>query len=165
MLNRLSAPGWSGLDHLIASQHGFAHMKSLVKKTRAKRLIAKWWQDHKEPIRAAMYSREVEKIKTFYEETKNQEAVMPKIRRFKRAVLYLQREMRGVLHRCEKTRKRLLAQYDKVEKKTLVELVRERIKSIDDAAKAAARMVLRGLFSFMPVSSQIVRMPDIGRSI
>ena len=115
-----------------------ARMKSLVKKTRAKRLIAKWWQDHKEPIRAAMYSREVEKIKTFYEETKNQEAVMPKIRRFKRAVLRLQREMRGVLHRCEKTRKRLLAQYDKVEKKTLVELVRERIKSIDDAAKAAA---------------------------
>ena len=93
-------------------------------------LIKKWWRVHEDIIRINMYNRAANKIKTFILDTKDVIPVMPAIYKYKRCVVALQRQMRSAIERNSVTRKKLLTQYDKVEKSLLVLLVREKVASI-----------------------------------
>jgi hypothetical protein len=101
--------------------------KIRARKARSSAVISRWYVKNRETIRVAAKNRAASKIKLFIMETKDTVAVMPAIRRYKKAVVTLQQKFRETGLRQIATRKKLLQHYDKVEKLLLMALLRDKM--------------------------------------
>jgi len=107
-----------------------------ARKATSMAVIKRWFRKNEEVIRFAARNRAANKIKLFIEETRNTVAVLPTIRRYKRAVVILQGLFRETHARQIATRKKLLLHYDKVERPLLVALVRDKIAAVRQKREA-----------------------------
>ena len=110
--------------------------KIRARKARSSAVISRWYAKNRETIRVAAKSRAASKIKLFIMETKDTVAVMPAIRRYKKAVVTLQQKFRETGLRQIATRKKLLQHYDKVERLLLMALLRDKMVAAREKREA-----------------------------